>query len=528
MGGFLDRIKDKLSRLNVRDQATQMGLAGGVAVIVLIAAVVALPGSETAITPGGTAAGAGSITELAEKALAEGKGPLSGQGAGRSSASTGDAVDQVEGAAPEVPPITDTQIKVGIAYFSDAGATNEAAGFGAIGQVNQRRGWDAVIKDINRNPPSGRKIVPVYYETTEDELISKGIERVEQEACALYTQDNRVFMVWDAIAGTENPGTLHSCLTKAGIPEIGGAPSAAGFKKWPYLVAPSGAMMERYAAFEVDQLHAKGFFSGFKDNALPYTPQKPADGKPRIGLIRYDTQVYKDGAAAMKGRLAAHGLSLCDGCEFEIAYSADNPQAQLDDAGEVNAAIQNCKSRPGGPCTHMLFLGTRAGVRITLFFIDGAEKQQYRPRLGFNYNDAPGAVVGFLKDAAYPQMRDSMLVTWDPNDFAAKTAAFERCVKIFKDAGETFEGDQASNKYGQIPGYCDDAWYTQAVLSAVGSTLSLDTFMNGVYSVALVPSASSYGMQTKPGRRDGIGAIRLGEWFDDCNCWKPTTGITPV
>jgi hypothetical protein len=35
-------------------------------------------------------------------------------------------------------------------------------------------------------------------------------------------------------------------------------------------------------------------------------------------------------------------------------------------------------------------------------------------------------------------------------------------------------------------------------------------------------------MQTKADRHDGTGAIRAGKWFDNCSCWKPTTGIILV
>jgi hypothetical protein len=200
----------------------------------------------------------------------------------------------------------------------------------------------------------------------------------------------------------------------------------------------------------------------------------------------------------------------------------------LDDATEVNAAIQNCKGRPGGACTHMLFLGSTNGVRITIFFMDGAEKQAYRPRLGFNPLDAPTAAYDFLGPSANPQMVDSMLVADSPEAFNIDTDAFKRCKKIFEDAGETFSGDEAANKEDQIPFYCDTAWYYRAAMLKAGPQVSAGSWLKGIESVDPVPSASVYRMQTKPGRHDGSSAIRVGAWDESCDCYKPRTGIIPV
>jgi hypothetical protein len=531
MSEFSDRLKDSWSRLDVRDRKTQFTLAGSLAGVVLVIALVAW-------SVGGSSGGAPAVgttsqraSELAQKA-AQGKGPLAAAGSGSASAPSGSrstaAVDVSKSAPASLPPLTDTTIKLGITYVKDANSANEAAGFGQIGRIDQRRGYEAMIREINKNPPFGRKLVPVWYSQTNDEIASKGGERISQEACAHFTQDNKVFMMWDGALIGGSDTTFHVCATKAGIPEMGfsgGLSWSKTYKDFPYLVDPTDAALDRMARFEVDQLYKHGFFSKFKDNQLPYTPQKPADGKPRIGLIRYDQPSYKAGAAAMKERLAAHGLSLCDGCEFEIAYSSDNPQEQLDDATEVNAAIQSCKSKG---CTHMLFLGSTAGVRITLFFVDGAEKQQYRPRLGFNPLDAPTAVRDFLGAPSYPQFRQSVLIADGPTEFDVRTDAFKKCKKLFEDAGEDFSGEQGVNKQDEIPLWCDTAWYTKAALQAAGRTLTVDTLMNGVATITPVESASVYLMQTKAERHDGSGAIRVGAWFDDCNCWKPTTGVIPV
>jgi hypothetical protein len=531
---FSERLKDSWSRVNLRDRRTQLTLAGSVAAIVLLVAIIASSTGGGDIA-GPTAAGTTSerASKLAEQAaegggpIAGGEGPLSG-GSGGSGSRSAARVD-VRGSAPaSLPPITETTIKVGITYVKDPGTANQAAGFSGIGQVDQKRGWEAMIKEVNRNPLYGRRVVPVWYAQTTDEIQSKGAERIEQEACAHFTQDNKVFMVWDGTLVGQD--TFQACATKAKLPEIGsggGLSWSKTYEDFPYVVEPATAGLDRMAAFEVDRLYDAGYFSKFKtgNDGVTYTPAIPADRKPQIGLIRYDQPSYKAGAAKMKERLKAHGLSLCSGCEFEVSYSSDNVQEQLDDATEVNQAIQTFKAKG---VTHVLFLGSTAGVRITLFFIDGAEKQRYRPRLGFNPLDAPNAVKDFLKEPSYPQFRQSVYVTFNPRDFRTPTEGFKRCKKIFENAGETFSGDEASNKENQIPLWCNTAWYFSAAMRKAGESLSLQSWMNGVATVKPVPSASIYLMQTKANRHDGAGAIRLGEWFDDCNCFKPTSGVILV
>lgn len=531
-GSYLrERIADYRSRLNLRDRKTQLAVASGVtAIAIIVAAVLALPGSGDKAGPGRSGDRAvGSISELAEQA-AEDPPPLLGGATGRSGGkvSSPTAQEGGGGGAPSDPPITDTEIKVGITYTSDPGGANAAAGFGGIGQVDQRRGWEAMIADINRDPPLGRKVVPVWFSQTEREIISKGTARIEQEACQYFTKDNPVFLVWDgSLVGAGD--TFNQCATDARIPEIGGGGGLSyseTYKKYPYNVEPAAVALDRMAAFHTDKLFDGGFFSTFKDQEAGYTPVKPVDGKPIVGLLRYDQPSYKAGAARLKERLAAHGLSMCPECEVEVTYSSSDVQEQLNDATEVQAAIQTFKAKN---VTHLIMLGSTAGCRLSLFFADGAEKQNYRPRLGLNPLDCADTVRNTLGSSSYPQWQQSMLVTWNPRQFGIETDAYKRCKKLFEDAGETFGGNDVSrNKDAQISFYCDPAFYFAATLRTVGRDLTVDTWMNGVATVPPVPSASTYLMQTKANRHDGTGAIRIGEWFDDCSCWKPTSDILPV
>jgi hypothetical protein len=419
----------------------------------------------------------------------------------------------------------------------DPGAANQAAGFAGIGQIDQRRAWDALVDLINRDPPHGRKVVPVYYSYTTNDLISKGADQIYQEMCTHWTQDNRVFIAW--ATGLD---TLRACLTRAGVPQIGsgaGFSYAQTFQDYPWYVEHNAAALDRMAQFQIDQLVERGYF----DTCKPDPSTQPCvDGQPRIALIRYDPPSHKAAAETMKRALASHGLRLCEGCEFEVSHSSDNVAAQLAEATAVNSAINTCRTprtvrgtdTPAGPCTHVLFLGSRAGVRLPLFYVQRAEDQGYRAKLGFNTQDAPMAVRDFYAGQGqtryFNQFTHSMLVSTVPGDFTVRPEAHEECKAIFEAAGETFGGsdDTAGNKENQIAPFCDTAWYHVALFNAIGPDVSLETFLQGVANIGPVRSASTFLMQTTADRRDGAGAVRIGEWFDDCNCIRAVTDDIPV
>jgi hypothetical protein len=120
-----------------------------------------------------------------------------------------------------------------------------------------------------------------------------------------------------------------------------------------------------------------------------------------------------------------------------------------------------------------------------------------------------------------------MIVSDGPAAFDETSSGFARCRKILEDAGETFEGQSGSNKLAQMPGYCNSAWYTHGALLQAGRDLTVDSWSKAVETMKPVESASVYLMQTKPGRRDGSGAVRTGVWAG-AGRYKPITGVTPV
>ena len=441
-------------------------------------------------------------------------------------------------------PISETEMAVGILYVTNPGASNDAAGFTGSGeddQLDQKKAWDLMVDEVNKKPPFGRKVKPVYFSTSEENAIAKG-DALWEEMCAHWTQDNKVFLAW--VAG---PEPLRACMTKARVAQVGsgsGSSYEKTFKDYPWYIEHNSAALDRMSVFEVDQLWERGYFQSCR----PDSKQELScvDGKPRIALLRYQYPAHLAAAANMKKALASHGLALCDGCEFEATHSDLNLAEQLDDANEAESMILSCKSphtanssvpgTPPGPCTHVMFLGG-SGCRLATFYAWRAEDQGYHPRLGLNSVDCATNMRDFARnnfrdDKYYNQFTASLLVGHDPGDFEIRPSGFQECKAVFEKGGFTFggPGDEDNSKQDQIPGYCDTAWYHQAAFNAAGKDLDLNAWLNGVANTGLIKSAGALLMRTTATRHDGASAVRIGDWDagGNCRCWKVVTGDVPV
>jgi hypothetical protein len=422
--------------------------------------------------------------------------------------------------------VTEKEVKVGFVYIEDPGTANAAAGFVGIGQVNQRRAYDIMIADLNKTGVAGRKVVPVYKTYTTEEAQAKGPDVVNQELCAYFGKEKPVFAAF--IGGEDN---LRQCFTKAKIPQISsgsGLSYSKTFKDYPYLVETSVPALDRMSAFYIDNLANRNFFKEFKADVG--SPPHPTN-QPQIALLRYDEVEYREGANAVKKELASRGLSLCQGCEFAITRGETTEDA-LGESNQIKVAVDACKDR----CTHILILDSLAGVRLTIFWIQQAENQVYRPRLGITSLSAPALVANLLGQPAKNQFRMGQLVGWFPfADVELETEEHQRCKKLFTDGGETFfpndPGDPTKNKEAQADSYCDEAWYFRAAGNKGGFTQGAESWLNGVNNVGRVPLAGTFIAETRADRHDGVGGIRVGEYQDapNCNaCFRYVTPVIPV
>jgi hypothetical protein len=463
--------------------------------------------------PGETTSDAGTATG----------GAISGSGTtAAGSRAAGGVVKSATGATV----VTEKEVKVGMVYIEDPGTANAAAGFVGIGQVNQRRAYDTMIADLNKTGVAGRKVVPVYKTYTTEEAQAKGPDVLNQELCAYFGKEKPVFAVF--IGGEDN---LRQCMTKGKIPQISsgsGLSYSKTFQDYPYLVESSTPALDRMAGFYVDNLAKRNFFKEFKADVG--SPPHPTN-QPVIALLRYDEVEYREGANAVKRELASHGLSIGQGYEFAIVRGETTEDA-LGESNQIKVAVDACKDK----CTHLLILDSLAGVRLTIFWIQQAENQIYRPRLGITSLSAPALVANLLGQPAKNQFRFGQLVGWFPfADVELETEEHQRCKKIFQDAGETFfpndPGDPTKNKEAQIDSYCDEFWYFRAAGNKGGFSQGAESWLSGVNNVGRVPLAGTFIAETRANRHDGVGGIRIGEWKkpEPCNaCFEFVTPVIPV
>src|SRR5438046_1525158 len=82
------------------------------------------------------------------------------------------------------PGVSDTEIKIGLIYDVNQGATYAALGAApAIGQIGTKRAYDALIAEVNRTGGvAGRTLKPVYL--TFDSLVGKTTDTIMAEACS--------------------------------------------------------------------------------------------------------------------------------------------------------------------------------------------------------------------------------------------------------------------------------------------------------------------------------------------------------
>ncbi len=196
MDELLERLRALVSRYNLRDQKTHVTLVSITATLVIVLALIPLLSSDdddTSAIPSSSSSASDDPSVSDPVTSGVGASPGATRRPGSTTVTGPGTADDGADAPPGVG-VGPSEIKIGITYTEDPGGANAAAGF-SVAQIDQRRGWEAMIADINRDPPMGRKVVPVWYSQTENEFTSKGADRVAQEACARFTQDTKVFMV---------------------------------------------------------------------------------------------------------------------------------------------------------------------------------------------------------------------------------------------------------------------------------------------------------------------------------------------
>jgi hypothetical protein len=156
-----------------------------------------LGGAGSSITAGGSTADAGA-PDSAPSADSPGSGPVVPQpGTTTSSVGGGVVVGQAgNGLRATYPGVTATTISIGVSVSGTGSGAGEQVGqaFGVVGfsSAPERPLIETMIEHINsQGGILGRRLVPVWH--TIDAADTRPYAEQSQEACATYTEDNKVF-----------------------------------------------------------------------------------------------------------------------------------------------------------------------------------------------------------------------------------------------------------------------------------------------------------------------------------------------
>lgn len=425
---------------------------------------------------------------------------------------------------PVGPGVDDSTIKIGLVYNTNAGAANAAYGFAGIGQIDQKKAWELLVKHVNdTGGVAGRELVPVWYAF--DELGGKRGEQLAQEACAAWTQDDEIFAAVSALGGLgPDTDTLAACLTEAGVALVDfgtGMAHRDTFERYPHLVDVGTPALDNVARSAVDDLGAQGFY----DEARPGT--MPVGGEIEVGLLAYDEPGFRAAADALESSLRGRGVDLAEKVFVRRAETSDQIGAE---AAAIQSAALRFKERG---ITHVQFLMTSNAFGQFTFW-QSADGLQYQPRYGLTSMDAAQALTATFESArpGGPARQFDMAVGlgWGPlrdvprADYSgnAESAELRRCKEITApSAGSGFD-DAARAKEIIAAAFCDPLFYFVAATDAGGPTPNLDSWHRGVASISGLGSASSFLLRTER-QRDAVGAARDFAYFSDCNCFHYTS-----
>jgi ABC-type branched-subunit amino acid transport system substrate-binding protein len=387
-------------------------------------------------------------------------------------------------------------VEIGYSLNTDADALAAALGFSngdkADGRVENKALADAI------NAAGGllghpNRLVPYDYNTTDDPGTSSAA------ACQAWTQDHHVFAVVDGSHSVTEP--LMACLTKAGVPLVSNARySQSAFRAYPLYVSPSIMTTERALPATVDRLVAMNFFSGWDTRR-----GGPGTAPVRIGVTYTDNAEGRTYVAVLKKALARHGLSI-------YAESGHADTIQANSSSTANAVL----TFQAKGVTHVF--------QPNIFFLQGANRQGYHPRYGFDDSIGADSLSDF---APKGQLDGSMGSGYSPYMEVAElkppTPAGAKCLELMRKAGEVAQAQ--STRWGQTQ-ICD-VWQLLATAVRAGGELSAAGMMRGLDRLGgLFGSAMTYETWFGPGRRDGATAVRDYTYNTACTCFRLTSNRT--
>jgi hypothetical protein len=419
------------------------------------------------------------------------------------------------------PGVTPDKIYVGLSYAVNGSAANNAIGAAGISQGDPKAEDEAVIEDINaRGGIAGHKVEGVWHEV--DSASNAPWDVMDQQTCDDWTQDHKIFVALaEPLADSD---TLVGCLQSRGVGLVTTGFSisdAQRFAQFPYYVELGMMSVDRAATAEVQALKAQGWFGGWD---MATGAPSPAT-KPKVGIVTYDGAAWSravDRTLVPALRAAGYAPSSSD----IIRVSPEHATA---DAGATGAAMSGAALKlRGDGVTHVIILD-RKGL-LTLFFARVAESQHYRPRYGWNTQNATQA----LKDGATlpaEQLVGSKGIGWFPGiDLSASDAASpayindtkRRCLALMKSKNIALAD---ANAEAIAMNSCSSFWFLRDAINAAGGVLTRAGLMDGVARLGTsFLAAGNLANRYSATQHDGVGAYRYYAFDSGCSCMRYSGG----
>jgi hypothetical protein len=467
----------------------------------------------TVLPPGGHVNAKGQIVNKNGHVIGTTAGGLtgaSGGGSGSSGATTGAVTSSGNAQAPATssgkpgPGVTGSTIALGLQGLQDQAAANSALGGSAAGGFDYKRGWHALIAYQNSHGGiDGLRIVPTLH--MYQAFSSSSFAQQDDEACKDWTQDHHVF----AVLASPNSTDLLKCVQDAGavfdsLDNLNTLEITPYHREFPYFIEPDALDVDRAAATMVDSLSHLHYF---------------AKGE-KLGVVTFDDPRFKYALDhGLVPALRRHNVDLADSAYLHFPGGYGDYGQMSNDA--ANAAV---KFKSEG-IDHVVFIDK--GGNAAFFFMEAAEKQQYRPRYGMTSQSGNQALISLLGSDSKPQLHDSLSIGWVPptdastaNDPTTRNPTRVLCMSIMRKAG--VDTSSINGTLGALA-ICDALWSLAAALDRT-KVINQATFGQGVnglggsYAPGLVWST-----KIDPSQHDGVSSVADMAFVDSCTCFKYTS-----
>lgn len=394
--------------------------------------------------------------------------------------------------------VTDTVIKVGMIGQDASAASSQGAEAGVNIEVDPgaeaQASIDAVVDYINATGGiAGRQVEVAFFDYNEEIVTDQTLRQQEtQAACTSWTEDAEVFLF--SSDGLSVDSLIINCAVDSKTPLVAASPAQAYPSEddltevGPYFYAPLGFTAERRDRQLVEFLDAQGFFT---DDAV-------------VGIVGAASPGIEKGIEnGLKPALAEHGLKAAVTILFPDPFDSpwSNYVLQLQDAG----------------VTHVVMASSSTGLLASLFMMNGAEEQGYRPQWGLASDNSPSDHPG--AEVAPAQLQNMLAMGWFPwNDVLQREPVSENtelCNKVMLDAGLT------DHPYNYAS--CEFFFFLRAAFEQADE-VSPEGFAEGVERLGTsYPSVYAMNGLTEfgPGRHDGAGNVVRAVVYDaSCGCMQ--------